>query len=411
MEKSEKIALVCENTNECYSLIFQLWNDGKTVVFLDGSLPTKTIVELLDKVFCDEVIVPDKELTLKSELDAAGLNTVFFNEIRNPAFKIQIDNINSESKMIVFSSGTTSSAKAIVLPVEALVRATKKLAGYLAVGIEGPAYIQAPLSHLWSLCSSMALLFQNRKFMFGSLIKEKKQIAELNPAIYVSVPSIIEKRFSNHTGIKHYISAGTFCSETLEAKVRNAGKTIQNCYGTTEVAGIVAISACDRPVNRLIPFENCRFDFVNDGTWICTDTLMEGYFGQESLTKEVLDKDRFFTADIIRDNQDGTYSVLGRSDTVVALNNGIKIELESMDAELKKIISGCDVCVLYIDEKLVLAIEYADLDIQKSINIFNEGQPYYSRISEYVIIGAPFPRTNSGKLKRNELKSIVERKR
>ena len=32
---SKRIALVCENTKECFSLIYQLWNDEKTVVFND----------------------------------------------------------------------------------------------------------------------------------------------------------------------------------------------------------------------------------------------------------------------------------------------------------------------------------------------------------------------------------------
>ncbi len=410
MKKNEKIALVCENTKECYFLMYQLWNDGKTVVFLDGSLPTETMVELLNKVLCDEVIVPDNELTLKSELAAAGLNTIFYDEIRDAAFKIKIDNINSESKMIIFSSGTTSSAKAIVLPVETVVRSAKRFAKYLAVDINGAAYIQAPLSHIWAICSSMAFLFQNRQFEIGSLLKEKKQLEELNPTIYLSVPSIIEKQFLKHTGIRHYICAGAICSETLETKIRNAGKTIQNCYGTTEVAGIVAISAYDGPADKLLLFENCGLEFEGDGAWICTDTLMEGYIGHEKLTKEVLGKDRFFISDIIQDNHDGTYSVLGRSDTVVALNNGIKIELESMDAEAKKVIDECDACILYIGGKLVLVMADVVSDIQKIINVFNEGQPYYSRVSDYVILGAPFPRTNSGKLKRNELKRIVERK-
>ena len=110
MRTGEKIAIVCENTKECYYLLYQLWNDGKTVVFLDVFLPTKTIAELLEKVLCDEVIIPDSEVTLKGELTDAGLNTAFYSEVRDPSFQIQIDHINSESKMIVFSSGTTSSA-------------------------------------------------------------------------------------------------------------------------------------------------------------------------------------------------------------------------------------------------------------------------------------------------------------
>ena len=276
MENSEKIALFCENTKECFYLIFQLWNDGKTVVFLDTFLPTVSIIELLKKVKCDEVIVPDSELKLKCELTDAGFNTVFYNETRNPTFQIQISNINSDSKMIVFSSGTTSSAKAVVLSVETVVRSAKRLAEYIALDIDGAAYIQAPLSHLWAICSSMAFMFQNRQFEFGSLMKEKKQLEEMKPAIYLSVPGIIEKRFLKHTGIKYYISAGAVCSETLEKMIRNAGKSIQNCYGSSEVAGICAVSVFDESVQKLYPIKNCRFELCEEGTWICVDTLMEG---------------------------------------------------------------------------------------------------------------------------------------
>ena len=410
MENSEKIALVCENTKQCLCLMYQLWNERKTVVLIDIFLPTSTIIELLEKTKCDDVIIPDSELTLEHELADAGLKTAFYDQIRDPAFQIRISNTNSESKMIVFSSGTTSSAKAIVLSVEAVIRSAKTLSEYLAVGIEGTAYIQAPLSHLYAICHSMAFIFQNRQFEFGSLIKEKKQLEELRPAIYVSVPSIIEKQFLKHTDIKHYISAGAACSERLEMMIRDAGKSIQNCYGLSEISGVCAISASDGPVYKLFPIGNCRFDLCDDGAWIWIDTLMEGYCGQKELTDKVLCEGRFFTSDIIRDNQDGTYSVLGRNDTVVALNNGIKIELESMDAQAKKLFKECDVCVLYIDGELVLIIESPIPDVQNRINDFNEGQPYYSRIADYIITGCAFPRTNSGKLKRNELKNMAERK-
>ncbi len=407
MRNSKKIAIVCENTKDCYSLIYQLWNAGKTVVFLDVFFPTATIIELLGKVSCAEVIVPDSETVLKSELEAAGVDVSFYNERRQPSFTVQIDDINPESKMIVFSSGTTSSAKAIVLSVETVVRAARKLAGYIAVDVEGLAYIQAPLSHLWAICSSMTFIIQNRQFEFGSLIKEKKQLEELNPVIYVSVPSVIEKRFLKHNNIKHYVCSGSVCSETLEKMIRERGKSIQNCYGTSEIAGC-AISAYDGPVNKLYPIVNCGFDLCDDGTWICTDTLMDGYLGQEEFTKKILQDGRFFISDILRDNQDGTYTVLGRSDTVVALKNGIKIELESMDAQIKKLIEECDACILYIDDKLVLITESSIPDIQNRINQFNEGQPYYSRISDHMISGSPFPRTELGKLKRTKLKEMVK---
>ena len=103
--------------------------------------------------------------------------------------------------------------------------------------------------------------------------------------------------------------------------------------------------------------------------------------------------------------------MLGRSDTVIALNNGIKIELESMVAQVQELVEECDVCVLYIYGKLVLIIEQQISIIQKIIDKFNEGQPYYSRISDYIIIGVRnFPRTNSGKLKKNELIKMAERR-
>ncbi len=408
MRTGERVALVCVNTKECYSLIYQLWNDGKTVAFIDVFFPTETIVELIKKVKCSEVIIPNSEITLKNELEAAGLDAEFYNEIRDATFQIQISNINPDSKMIVFSSGTTSSSKAIVLSVESVVKSAKRLSDNIAVDIDGAAYIQAPLSHLWAICSSMAFMFQNRQIEFGSLIKEKKQLAELKPTVYLSTPSVIEKRFSKHTGIEHYICAGAVCAETLEKMVRDAGKTIQNCYGLSEVAGVCAISAYDGPADKLFPVEKCSFDMCEDGTWICIDTLMEGYLGQDELNKRVLREDRVFISDIVRDNRDGTYSVLGRSDTVVALNNGIKIELESMDAQVKQIIEECDACVLYKDGKLVLVIDRPVSDIQQLINKFNEGQPYYSRIFDYKITGCPFPRTELGKLKRNKLIEIVE---
>ena len=408
MRKSERVALVCENSKECFTLMYQLWNDGKTVVFLDVFLPTETIIELLEKVKCSEIIIPDSETSLKSELEATGLDTEFYSETRDPAFRIQIEGINPDSKMIVFSSGTTSAAKAIVLSVEAVVRSAKRLSECIAVDTDGAAYIQSPVSHLWAICASMAFMFQNRQIEFGSLIKEKKQLEELKPTIYLSTPSVIEKRFSKHTGIDHYLCAGAVCSEKLEKMVRNAGKTIQNCYGLSEVAGVCAISAYDGPADKLFPVEKCSFDMCEDGTWICIDTLMEGYLGQDELNKRVLREDRVFISDIVRDNRDGTYSVLGRSDTVVALNNGIKIELESMDAQVKQIIEECDACVLYKDGKLVLVIDRPVSDIQQLINKFNEGQPYYSRIFDYKITGCPFPRTELGKLKRNILIEIVE---
>ena len=91
------------------------------------------------------------------------------------------------------------------------------------------------------------------------------------------------------------------------------------------------------------------------------------------------------------------------------MDNGIKIELETMDAQVKLFIKESDVCILSINGKLVLITEYPIPNIQERIKRFNEGQPYYSRISDYIITRCPFPRTNSGKLKRNEIKKMLER--
>ena len=131
----------------------------------------------------------------------------------------------------------------------------------------------------------MTFMIPDRQFEFGSLIREKKQLEELKPSIYVNVPGIIEKRYPKHTGIKHYICAGAVCSEEMEKMIRNTMKSIPNCYGSSDVAGVV-ISASEGPANKLFPIDNCGFDLCDDGAWISTDTLIEGYFGQEELTKK-----------------------------------------------------------------------------------------------------------------------------
>lgn len=204
------------------------------------------------------------------------------------------------------------------------------------------------------------------------------------------------------------------------------GFTLVNGYGITECSPLVSVNRdyfndCST-VGVVLPCCNIKFENVTpegDGE-ICVkgDIVMLGYYKNEELTKEVLQKGWFKTGDYGRFNDKKQLIITGRKKNLIVLENGKNVFPE----EIENYIMG----IPYVQEVIVRGIknehdiesalcaevflnsdkvkEYGLTDVEATLkkDIANacEALPVYKKISKVVIRDTEFPKTTTNKIKR-----------
>lgn len=160
-------------------------------------------------------------------------------------------------------------------------------------------------------------------------------------------------------------------------------------------------------------------------------TIMEGYYGNEEATKEVLKDGWFYTGDLGYIDSDGYLFVTGRKKDVIVLKNGKNIYPEELEILINKLPYVAESLVfgkpdtkkddLILCAKIVynkdvmkemfkdtLVSEYHDIiwkDIKAEVN---KSMPAYKSIREIIVTDEPLIKTTTQKVKRfEEIKKIL----
>jgi acyl-coenzyme A synthetase/AMP-(fatty) acid ligase len=138
----------------------------------------------------------------------------------------------------------------------------------------------------------------------------------------------------------------------VEALERHLGLRLTDAYATTEVAPVLAVQATSEvhapfgTAGRLVPGAEIRVvdddgDDVAPGeigeAWLGGQGRMLGYWREPELTARQVTADGWFrSGDLVRQDEDGFYYVMGRSADVI-IRNGAKIAPAEIESALARI--------------------------------------------------------------------------
>lgn len=434
--QGKRIAIIANNCYEwCLSYLATLCGVG-IVVPLDKSLPSGEIESLLQRSHTDAVIFGKNYIDIMKDILNNSENNIEYyismEEVENDEF-LSLKNLQKRGEellkkgdtrfknaiiepekmnVILFTSGTTSASKAVMLSQKNLVSNIYALNSVEKMYETDRNLAFLPLHHTFGSTGLLFFLSNGVSNVFCDGLKYiQKNLQEYNVTVFVCVPLLLEamnkkilkeiekqgktklikiatkisnfllkfgidirrKLFkdiiNNLGGLRMAISGAAAIDKTVVENFTNFGiRTVQG-YGLTETSpvitaendkniryGSVGFPMRNVEIQIYEPNENGIGEIIAKGP-----NVMLGYYENEEATKEVLIDGWFHTGDLGYIDKDGFLFITGRKKNVIVMKNGKNIYPE----ELEILISTLP----YVAENMVFGIPSKDDDLDLAAKI------------------------------------------
>lgn len=215
------------------------------------------------------------------------------------------------------------------------------------------------------------------------------------------------------------IIGGAAFDRNMDEFWRGIAYTIFQGYGLTETAPLITLADPSLTgagsIGRALDGQEIRL--VKGEIYVKGDNVTPGYYNDSGLTRKALSGGWFKTGDLAEMGKDGNLYFKGRKDNVIVRPDGINIYPEDIESVLKTFspVKNCIVLGLQYGDNLelravlILKENYTG-PVEKIIRETNKKLNVYQHINSFSIWqGDDFPRTSTGKIKRNEvLKAILQ---
>lgn len=451
--KGKRIAVISPNRYEWMVSYLATINGTGIVVPLDKGLPNKEIESLLQRSYADAVIFDEKYIDVMKEIEKNKTTNVihficmdkneYFTSLKelieegrnllNNGYeeftKAEIN--NEEMSVILFTSGTTSASKAVMLShkniasnIYALHMAEKiydtdvnlaflpfhhtfgstGLLFFLSAGAtntfcDGIRHIQTNLKEYkvsTFVCVPLLLEAMYKKIMNEiekqgktKLIKIAIPISNFLLKFGIDIRRKLFKDIINQLGgnIRFVVSGASGIDKKVAKGFNDFGILTVQGYGLTETAPVLTAEneKCIRYGSIGYPLANVDVKIENKneegiGEIVAKGpNVMLGYYENEEATNEVIEIDEngdrwFHTGDLAYMDKDGYIFIAGRKKNVIVLKNGKNIYPE----ELELLVNNLP----YVEESMVFGMPKDD-DLVVSVKIvYNKEYKEENNLSE-----------------------------
>lgn len=387
---ARRVALIGDNRYEWCVSYLAITTAGLVVVPLDKSLPNNEIEGLIARSKADSIIYASKykEAIKSCDIKICMDDSKFLDMTKkakdediNKYNNLKLD--NKAMSVMLFTSGTTSISKAVMLSQHALCTDMYGLSQMIDVNTSDTFLSFLPLHHTFE--SSCTFLFGTScgiTIAFCDGLKHiQKNLVEYKVTGFVCVPLMLEIMYKKliktiksqhkfwlvsimrvifrHSSIntkrkvfksiidglggslKTIISGGApMDAKTLQG-YNDFGFDIHQGYGLTETSSVLAgensfhkkVGSVGFPLPTVeLKIDNPDKDGIGE-ILAKTESIMLGYYENEKATKEVIKDGWFYTGDLGYIDKDGFLFITGRKKDMIVLKNGKKVfpeELESL---------------------------------------------------------------------------------
>ena len=416
--KDTRIVIIGENTHHWYLSYMAMLCGAGIAVPVDKELPENEIENVIKRAKASAVIFSTKkadvikkvaenlpdvkyfiQMNSNEEINGrfVGLDylieegKIIYNGGDNSFMEIEID--PDEFKVLIFTSGTTSNAKGVMLCNRNLAQNVNAATAYVKLTPEDRLMSILPLHHTYessigfllpfgigasiSVCQGLKhivpdlqetkptalltvpLLVETLYRKINANIKKSKKDGLVNSMIHVTNAlkavgidikrKVFNEIYENLGGrIRIIVSAAAPIDAKVGKWVEDIGILFLQGYGLTETAPIAALTPdFDTRVGsagKAVVGAELRIDNPNENgegeVLICSKTLMLGYYEDEEATKEAIfeeDGKRWFrSGDVGYMDKDGFLYITGRSKNVIVTQNGKNIYPEEIELLLSK---------------------------------------------------------------------------
>lgn len=410
--KDKRIAVIGENRYEWEIAYLSIVCGTGIVVPLDKSLPENELNAVIERSQVEAIFYSKKYESILTKIKYRKQNKL--KHLISMDYEQNVKGIYSQKELInkgkmliekgnrefidakidskkmsimLFTSGTTDSAKVVALSHQNICSNLMDIGSILDVTSEDTLLSILPIHHvfectvgfLFSLYKGAQTVFcDGLRHVVENLNEYKVTVMACVPAIYERIFAILRKQIEKqgrleeilqkeeqlknasmeerkeafkdiHTmiggKIKLFISGAASLDTKIEEKYRLLGINLVQGYGLTETSPVVAIGTNKEhkigSVGKAVPSDEIKLIHVNkDGIGeliVKGPNIALGYQGDEKATKEVLKEGWFHTGDLAKIDEEGYLFICGRKKNVIVLKNGKNIFPEEMETLVNKI--------------------------------------------------------------------------
>ncbi|MGI6622699.1 MAG: AMP-binding protein [Clostridiaceae bacterium] len=411
--KGGKIALIGENRYEWSISYLAVVNGTGIIVPLDKELPTNEIDLLIDRSKADAIIysgnvkekielLNKKDSSLKyfisMDADQDNGNILSFDlllkkghELLKEGNREFIDASIDENamNMLLFTSGTTDTSKAVMLSHKNIVENLMNMCSMLYIDEKDTFLSILPIHHTYECtCGFLCQLYRGCTIAYCEGLRHiTKNLKESKCTIMLGVPLVFESMYRHIMGqaikskgekkvkfalnlsnflrkikidirrkifsqihdalgghIRMFISGAAGIDPQIAKGFRELGIKLVQGYGLTECAPIVALNRdiCYKDEAAGLPLPNLEVaiddpDEDGIGEIKCKgSSIMLGYYEDPEATAEVMKDGWFYTGDSGFIDKDGFVHITGRKKNVIITGNGKNVFPEELETLLNR---------------------------------------------------------------------------
>lgn len=478
------IAIVGENSYEWLLVYFAANYCGSVAVCIDIEQPDETILQMLEMADVDAVFLASPYQEICSTYAKQDVNMFLLSgrgslptvqsliEQGEAIWKAGRENKEIDGKVkpentaaIVFTSGTTSYSKPVMLSQYAILTNASDALANVRVGDR--TFTSLPFYHTYGLtCSVLSMLIPGTHlYINGNLRTVMNELQLAKPHTLLTVPLMLEtihskiwlsaeengkaeglkkllslKKIQYALGLKKsgktldairektvgtiklIICGGAHMSREIMEEFMYMGVTVLQGYGITECGPLVSVNRNE--ANKLdsvgLVTAHCEVKIEEGEILVRGANLMQGYYKRQEMTDEVMKDGWFCTGDMGEIDKDGFLYITGRKKNLIVFKNGKKVSPEKLEEKLKNISLVQDVMVygaasgVSTDDVQIAASIYPSPEktegmtsyeileqLQREINRINDELPIYQQIQMVNIREQEFSKTALQKIKRH----------
>ena len=324
---------------------------------------------------------------------------------------------NDVPAKIVFTSGSTSFPKAVLLSIKNIFSGWKALGKRAPLCENDVCYLFLPLHHTYGSIYNFiySLVFGYQIYLAYSIKDMAAEMNKVKPTAFSGVPLVFMKFIEGAKALgapvfallggrfKYLFCGGAVLTRELRDSYLSDGLYLMNAYALSETASAFSIDYRDDvvydSVGTILEGIDVKVISPNESGFgelaVKGDNVFLGYYNDEQATRNAFDEDGYFLTGDIGAVADGRVYLKGRKDTMITLPNGENISSAALSRKVKAIHGGIKSVKLYVRDNVLTADIYLSENAfidedegQALMEKLNDSLPKYERIVKYNFLSA-----------------------
>jgi len=435
IQRGDRISIWGESCPEWVVTFFAAVRAGAVIVPLDIRATPLEIANILADAQPRFVIASDSVRSITESLPSAIPQCYYFSELSNLRASNTLEGIDREMDevcLLAYTSGTTGTAKGVMITFGNLVFQVRTLTELIGI-IGDDLFLSAlPLNHLLELTGGLfCVLYAGGEVFFAQTLYPHEILQQMNekPVTWmVTVPLFLKvlKSYLEKTGealpakLKGFICGGAKLNEDVADFFEQRRVPVYQGYGLTETSPVISVNSRNHhqpgSVGKVVP--GIEVKLAEDGEILTRGPhLMKGYYRRSDLTAEVIDSEGWFhTGDIGQFDPAGYLYVTGRIKSLIVLGGGKKVHPEEVESALEKSSLWKEICVSGFESRnmgeeicAVVVQPAADqTQIKEKIDSLLQNLANYKKPVRIFFRQEELPRTSTRKIKRHLVREWIE---